>query len=248
MPARTEPVIDTIAGVVVRDHRPAGVAVAADHVEHARRAGTRPAISASSTVDGRRGVGRLEHHRVAGGDAPGRTSRPPSSSGSSTARPGRTTPTGSRRIDRGHARPCTRRRCGPRACGPRRRRSGSGRPSAGSPRSRSARSACRCSRPRPRSARRRGPRPRRRSGAAPALRSTGVVSRHASNAAAAAAMAASTSAGPDSGGRRRTPRPSTGLTTSVVRPSAASTCSPLTKFWMTRVMGCLASLRGRPER
>ena len=97
MPARTEPVIDTIAGDVVGDHRPAGVAVAADHVEHARREELGGDLGQQRRRR-RRGVARLEHHRVAGRDAPGRTSRPPSSSGSSTARPGRTTPTGSRRI------------------------------------------------------------------------------------------------------------------------------------------------------
>ena len=37
MPARTLPVIDTICGIGCDDQRPAGVAVAADDVEHARR-------------------------------------------------------------------------------------------------------------------------------------------------------------------------------------------------------------------
>ena len=37
MPARTDPVTDTMAGVVVHHQGPAGVAVAADHVEHAGR-------------------------------------------------------------------------------------------------------------------------------------------------------------------------------------------------------------------
>ena len=60
-------------------------------------------------------------------------------------------------------------------------------------------------------------------------RSAGVVSRHASNASAAACIAASTSSGADSGASPYC-SPVTGLTTGVVRPSAASTCLPLTKL------------------
>jgi hypothetical protein len=60
-------------------------------------------------------------------------------------------------------------------------------------------------------------------------RSEGVVSRHDSNAAAAACMAASTSAGPDSGAVAYS-SPVTGSMTGLVRPSAASTYFPSTKF------------------
>lgn len=56
-------------------------------------------------------------------------------------------------------------------------------------------------------------------------RSEGVVSRQPGKAAAAAAMAASTSAWPESGAVAYT-SPVAGLTTSVVRPSAASLNSP----------------------
>lgn len=56
-------------------------------------------------------------------------------------------------------------------------------------------------------------------------RSAGVLSRQAGNAASAAAIAASTSAFPDSGATAYA-RPVAGLTTSVVRPSAASRNSP----------------------
>ena len=51
MPARTEPVIETICGIGCSTSGAAGVAVAADHVEHARRAGTPAATSASSSVE-----------------------------------------------------------------------------------------------------------------------------------------------------------------------------------------------------
>ena len=56
-------------------------------------------------------------------------------------------------------------------------------------------------------------------------RSAGVVSRQAGKAAAAAAMAASTSAWPESG-EVAYASPVAGLTTSMVRPSAASRNSP----------------------
>src|SRR4051812_47062816 len=61
-------------------------------------------------------------------------------------------------------------------------------------------------------------------------RSLGVVSRQTSKAEAAARIAASMSPAEDSGAVPYT-APVTGLTTSVVRPSAASTCSPSTKLW-----------------
>ena len=60
-------------------------------------------------------------------------------------------------------------------------------------------------------------------------RSDGVVSRHVSNASAAARIAASTSSGRDRAASAYC-SPVTGLTTGVVRPSAASTCLPLTKL------------------
>ena len=120
----------------VLDQGAAGVAVAADDVEHARRAGTRrrsrPAAAVVAGVVSR----RLEHDRVAGGERRARSSRPPSSSGSSTAS---TWPHDADRLAPDRTRcgpPCTPRRTGPRAPAPRRRRTGSGRPSAGSPRAR----------------------------------------------------------------------------------------------------------------
>ena len=78
-------------------------------------------------------------------------------------------------------------------------------------------------------------------------RSAGVVSRHVSNASAAACIAASTSSGPD---RTASPycSPVTGLTTGVVRPSAASTCLPLTKLekaFMERLYHDAGALRFR---
>ena len=66
MPARTLPVIETIAGIGCGDQGPAGVAVAADDVEDAGRQvlgrGSRPAAAS-----GRRRVRWLQHHRVASG-------------------------------------------------------------------------------------------------------------------------------------------------------------------------------------
>ena len=67
VPARVEPVIDTIAGSLVRHERAAGVAVAADHVEHARRQELRRDLGHQRGRH-RRGVARLEHHAVAGGE------------------------------------------------------------------------------------------------------------------------------------------------------------------------------------
>ena len=68
----------------VGDQCPAGVPVTADHVEHARRQELAHQFGHEQRGD-RRGVGRLEHHGVARPRAPGPTSTPPSSSGSSTA-------------------------------------------------------------------------------------------------------------------------------------------------------------------
>ena len=81
----------------VLDQGAAGVAVAGDDVEHARRQELGRDLGHQQRGLGGR-VARLEHDGVAGGDAPARTSRPPSSSGSSTGSPGRSTPIGSRRI------------------------------------------------------------------------------------------------------------------------------------------------------
>ena len=97
MPARTEPVIETICGVLCSTSAAAGVAVAADDVEDARAAGTpgtarRAACELAGVVSlGLRTIG------VAGRRAPGRSSRSSSSAGSSTGVTWPTTPTGSRR-------------------------------------------------------------------------------------------------------------------------------------------------------
>ncbi len=107
MPARTEPVIDTSWGISCSTRaRPvsrspqitfmhAGREELGHHLGH-HHGGHR------------RGVRRLEHDGVAGGDGRAPTSTPPSSSGSSTGRPGRR-----RRWARGGSstcgRPCTRR-------------------------------------------------------------------------------------------------------------------------------------------
>ena len=116
---------DHLRGLVL-DQRAAGVAVAADDVEHARAAGTpgraRPAASSDAGVVslGLRTIG------VAARRAPGRSSRSSSSAGSSTASPGRR-----RRSARGGStrcgRPCTPPPTCPRAPARRRRRTGSGR-------------------------------------------------------------------------------------------------------------------------
>ena len=197
MPARTEPVTDTIAGVSwATIARP--VSRSPQITLNTPGGRNSAAISASSTVDRRRGVARLEHDRVAGGDGRGELPDRHHHRVVPRARPGRT-----RRPARGGSSrscsPCTRRRSCPRGGGRRRRRSGSGRPSAGPPPIGSAPPACRCSPPRPRSAPRRGPRPRRRSGTGRATARDGVASRQPSNAVAAASIAASMSAGPDSG-------------------------------------------------
>ena len=81
----------------VLDQRAAGVAVAADDVEHARAAGTPgPARRAASIEAGVVSL-RLEHDRVAGGQRRARSSRSSSSAGSSTGVTWPTTPIGSRR-------------------------------------------------------------------------------------------------------------------------------------------------------
>ena len=75
LPARTEPVTDTICGIGCADQLAAGVAVAADDVEDARRQELRGDLGHQERRD-RRGVGRLEDDGVAGGqrrrDLPGR--------------------------------------------------------------------------------------------------------------------------------------------------------------------------------
>ncbi len=152
MPARTEPGDRHHRRGVVIDHRPPGVAVAADHVEHAGRQELGGDLG-EQPGGGRCRVARLQHHRSCRPRSPERTSRPPSSSGSSTVRPGRTP----RPVRDGRTRscwPCTRPPPCPRGCERRRRRSGSGRPSARSPRRGGRRTACRCSRTRAASARR----------------------------------------------------------------------------------------------
>ncbi len=130
MPARTLPVIETMAGVGCSTSSAAGVAVPADHVEDARRAGARHMISAISSVRGRGGVRRLEHHGVAGGDG-----RRPLPHGHHQRvvprRDRRADPDGLPPDERGVVRPCTRRPTCPRAGGRRRRRTGSGRPVGG---------------------------------------------------------------------------------------------------------------------
>ena len=160
-PARTEPVIDDHLRDAVLDQRPAGVPVAADDVEHARREELGGQLGQPQRRH-RRGVARLEDDGVAGrdrrGDLPDRhhhrvVPRRDLADRRRSARGGPTT----------CARPCTRPPPCPPDCGPHRRRTGSGRPSAGSPRSRSARSACRCCGSPGPPARRRAPRPRRRS-------------------------------------------------------------------------------------
>ena len=70
MPARTEPVIATICGVGCCDQRAAGVAVAADDVEHARRQELLADLG-QQRRGGRRGVARLEDDGVAGGQRRG---------------------------------------------------------------------------------------------------------------------------------------------------------------------------------
>ena len=66
MPARTEPVIDTICGTGCSTTAPAGVAVTAHHVEHARREELLGHLGEQRRGGGR-GVRRLEHDGVAGG-------------------------------------------------------------------------------------------------------------------------------------------------------------------------------------
>ena len=65
MPARTEPVIATICGVLCSTSRAAGVAVAADHVEHAGRQELLGQLGQQGRGR-RRGVAGLEHDGVAG--------------------------------------------------------------------------------------------------------------------------------------------------------------------------------------
>ncbi len=171
MPARVEPVIETIGGVgcetsarpVSRSpqttlNTPGGRNSAAISASSSVEAGV-VSDGLSTTVLPAASAGRdlpdRHHQRVVPRASPGRTRR--------SARAGRRT----------CGRPCTRRPTCPRAAGRRRRRSGSGRRPAGSPRSSSARSACRCSGSRPRRTPRRAPRSRRRSAAAPAAARTG---------------------------------------------------------------------------
>ena len=197
MPARTDPVTDTIAGVSCSTiARP--VSRSPQITLNTPGGRNSAAISASSTVDRRRGVARLEHHRVAGGDAPARTSRPPSSSGSSTGATWAHTPTGSRRIIEVMLRHVLAGALALEVAGGGgeeadlvdHRRDLLARVSA---------PACRCSRPRAAIS------SSARASTASAIRnsasdrSEGVVSRQSSNAVAAASIAASTSAGPDSG-------------------------------------------------
>ena len=218
MPARTEPVIDDHRRGRVLDQRAAGVAVAGDDVEHAGGRNSRGDLGQQQRGLGR-GVARLEHDRVAGGDRRARTSRPPSSSGSST---GVDLADDADRLapdPRGVARHVLARRPGPRARGPRRRRTGSGRPSAGSPRSRSAPSGLPVfSRLERRRARRRAPRSRRRSSAAPAAARSGVVSPPGlEGRRRPRRRRASTSAGAGDRGAWRRPRRSPGRRCRVVR-------------------------------
>ena len=88
MPARTEPVIETICGRLVLDQRAAGVAVAADDVEHAGRQELLADLGQQRRAGGG-GVAGLEDDRCCRRPAPGRSSRSSSSAGSSTASPGR---------------------------------------------------------------------------------------------------------------------------------------------------------------
>ena len=118
---------------VVADDRAAGVPVADDDVEHARRQELRGDLGEQQRAL-RRGVARLDDDGVAGRDRGGELPRRhvqrvvPRRHLADRRRPARG----------GRSRcgpPCTPRPRGPRASGRRRRRSGSGRPSAGSPRS-----------------------------------------------------------------------------------------------------------------
>ncbi len=70
MPARTEPVIATIGGRLVRDQRAAGVAVAAHDVEDAGRQVLRADLGEQRRAGGR-GVAGLEDDRVAAGQRRG---------------------------------------------------------------------------------------------------------------------------------------------------------------------------------
>ena len=123
---------------LVRDQRAAGVAVAADDVEHAGRQELLADLGEQRRAGGR-GVARLEDDRVAAGQRRARSSRSSSAAGSSTASPGRR-----RRPAPGGpttcGRPCTRPPSGPRARERHRRRTGSGRRRRASPPTSSARS------------------------------------------------------------------------------------------------------------
>ena len=70
MPARTEPVIETICGVRCSTTRAAGVAVAGDDVEHARRQELLGELGEQDGARGR-GVAGLEHDGVARGEGRG---------------------------------------------------------------------------------------------------------------------------------------------------------------------------------
>ena len=146
--------------------------------------------------------------------------------------------------ERGHVAPCTRRRSCPRDGGRRRRRTGSGRPSAAPPPTPRGAPASRSSRPPARSVPRRAPRPRRRSGSAPATVRSASRRAMPANAASAAAIAAiDVGRAADSGAVAyaapvdRVDRPRSSP------PSAASTNSPLTKFW--NVFMCCPPAIGR---
>ena len=88
MPARTEPVIATSCGVGCSTTSATGVAVAGDHVEHARGQELRGQLG-EQRRGRRRGVAGLEDDACCRRPAPARSSRPSSSAGSSRGSPGR---------------------------------------------------------------------------------------------------------------------------------------------------------------